>query len=72
MKLTSKEAEEARRRSAAYGHSMAIEGIHLTDEEKALFEEIHAQRMGYDEASEHVIKFLKRRYPVQEPTLAAE
>lgn len=49
MKLTPKQAKEARRAGLAYERSMAVERIHLTPEEKALVEQADRERMGYEE-----------------------
>jgi len=58
MKLTEKEAEEAKKRLEAYKHSCVIEGIHPTEEEEKLFKKIHDERMGYDEGVQFVEDYL--------------
>jgi hypothetical protein len=61
MKLTVEEAAEARRRRLEYEHSMAIEGIHLTAEEKSVFDEIERLRLGHDDAFRFVEDWLRKK-----------
>jgi len=69
MKLKIEEAEEARRRGREYERSMAIEGIHLTDEEKALVDEADRRRLGYDEGLAFAEDWLRRRGLIPDPTV---
>lgn len=61
MKLTAKEAAEARIRRREYEHSMAIEGIHLTAEESAVFDEIERLRLGHDDAVRFAEDWLRKK-----------
>jgi hypothetical protein len=71
MKLTRKEAEEARKRRLAYEHSMAIEGIHLTDEEKALLDQADRERMGYEEGIRFAEDWLRKKGVIPDHTANA-
>lgn len=61
MKLTVEEAKQARLRRREYEHSMAIEGIHLTDEERAVFDEIERLRLNHDDAIRYAEDWLRKK-----------
>lgn len=56
-RLTEKEAAEAQMRRRAYEANMAVEGIVLTEEERAWIDQLDTERMGYEEG----LAFLKAR-----------
>lgn len=57
-KLSKIEAELAKKRYKDYIASMAIEGIHLTKEERAILDDIYARGIGYEEALKEVEAWL--------------
>ena len=61
MKLTDREAAEARQRRLDYQHSLAIEGIFLTPEEKAVLEYVDRERMGYEEAVQYGLEWCRKQ-----------
>lgn len=61
MKLTPKEAAEARERRMAYEANMAIEGLHIAPEDKAIIDQLDDQRIGYGEGVALVMKHLRKR-----------
>jgi len=71
-KLTPKEAAEARQRGLDYEHSMAIEGVELTPNEKLIFERIDRERMGYEEGIRFVTEWCLREGLIQENCETAE
>lgn len=60
--LTEAEAAAARERGLEYEASMAIEGIFLTEEEKAFVDKLDDDRIGYEEAVDLAIKWLEKTY----------
>lgn len=65
MKLSPKEAEEAKKRGQDYEHSMAIEGIYLTPEEKEVVKNIDNEGMGYEEGIQFAIQWLKDKEVIE-------
>lgn len=61
MKLSPKEAAEARERALAYEANMAIEGMVLDAEGRALADRIDAEGVGYEEGVRMVLDDLRRR-----------
>jgi len=63
-KLTDAELAEIRRRRPGVRVSLACEGMYLTDEEKALFEQIDRERLTPDQSAQRLIEFYraKRRH----------
>jgi hypothetical protein len=60
-KLPFKEAADARKRGNAYEYSLAIEGLFLHPEDKAVIEVIERERMDYDHAVQYMIDHLKKK-----------
>ena len=62
-RLTDVEVAEIRRRRAGVRASLACEGMRLTAEEEALFDQMDAERLTPDEAAKRFIEFsrMKRR-----------
>jgi hypothetical protein len=61
MKLTPKEAAEARERRLAYEANMAVEGIFIDPQSRALFDRMDAECVGYEEGVQMVLDDLCRR-----------
>lgn len=61
MKLSKRDAEDARGRALAYEANMAIEGLELSAEGRALADRMDAEGVGYQEGVELVRADLKRR-----------
>ena len=76
MKLSPKEAAEARARALAYEANMAVEGLVLTPEGRALADHIDANGIGYEEGRQMILDDLRRRGIIPgdqtKPVLAAE
>jgi len=76
MRLTEQEAREARERAMAYEANMAVEGLGLTPEGRALADHIDANAIGYEEGRQMVLDDLRRRGIIADdrtnPALAAE
>ena len=77
MKLSPKEAAEARARALAYEANMAVEGLHIHPDDRAFIDQIDADAVGHDEA----MAMIEARYrklgiiPEQDdgkPAIAAE
>jgi len=62
-RLTKAEVAEIRRRRPGVRASLACEGLHLTAEEEALFEEMDRERLSADERAARIVEFnrAKRR-----------
>ena len=62
-RLTDSELAEIRRRRPGVRASLACEGMYLTAEEEALFEQMDRERLTPDEAAQRIIQFnrAKRR-----------
>ncbi len=62
-RLTDSELAEIRRRRRGVRASLACEGMYLTAEEEALFEQMDRERLTPDEAAQRIIQFnrAKRR-----------
>ena len=71
-RLSEKEAAEARKRGLDYEHSLAIEGLALSPEAKAMVDHVDAERMGYEEAIEHGTNWLRERGLIPVQSEAAE
>ena len=56
-RLTDAELAEIRRRRPGVRASLACEGMHLTAEEEALFDEMDKERLAPDECAERIIQF---------------
>ena len=61
MKLTAREAAEARQRRLDYEHSLAIEGIVLTDEQRERLNHLDAERMDVEEGVRHILECARLR-----------
>ncbi|MCC6918843.1 MAG: hypothetical protein IT548_06535 [Alphaproteobacteria bacterium] len=61
MKLTPEEAAAARARALAYEANMAVEGLVLTPEGRALADKIDAEGTGYEEGVQMVLDDLRKR-----------
>jgi hypothetical protein len=62
-RLTDAELAEIRRRRPGVRASLACEGLYLTAEEEALFEEMDRERLTADQRAERIVQFnlAKRR-----------
>ena len=58
-KLTDEELAEIRRRRPGVRASLAVEGMYLTAEEEALFEQMDAERLGGDDSAARIIEFCR-------------
>jgi hypothetical protein len=56
-RLTDAEIAEIRRRRAGVRASLACEGMHLTAEEEALFDQMERERLTPDEGAKRIIEF---------------
>ena len=75
MKLSSKDAREARERRLAYEANMAIEGLHLHPDDQELLDQLDTDGVGYEEGVERMKAQLRERgvIPAEEgPSVAAE
>lgn len=75
-RLTPREAREARARALAYEANMAIEGLSLTPEGRALADYIDANGLSFEEGKQLILADLRRRGIIPDcldaPALAAE
>jgi hypothetical protein len=60
-KLTDAELAAARYNRAQGEASLACEGIHLTAEEKALFDDFERQRLSHEERRRRLIEFYRQK-----------
>jgi hypothetical protein len=60
-RLTDAELAAAKRNRAAMEASLACEGIHLTAEEKALFDQFEHERLPHDECRRRLIAYSRER-----------
>jgi hypothetical protein len=60
-RLTDSELAEIRRRRAGVRASLACEGMYLTAEEEALFEQMDRERLAPDEAAQRIIEFSRTK-----------
>lgn len=60
-KLNKKEAEAARKRSEDYIANMAVEGLEMHPEDRALLDKVNAEGVGYEEAIEMAKEQLRKR-----------
>ena len=70
-RLTDAELAEIRRRRPGVRTSLACEGMHLTADEEALFEQMDRERLTADERAQRIIQFArsKRRKKAPASTL---
>lgn len=61
MKLSGKEAAEAKKRGEAYENDLAIEGIFLDAADREIIDTIEREGMGYDEGVRYATQRLRRR-----------
>jgi hypothetical protein len=61
-RLTDSEVAEIRRRRPGVRASLACEGMYLTAEEEALFEQMDRERLTPDEAAQRIIQFSRARH----------
>jgi len=60
-RITDSELAEIRRRRPGVRASLACEGMYLTAEEEALFEQMDRERLTPDEAAQRIIQFSRAR-----------
>ncbi len=60
-RLTDAELAEIRRRRPGVRASLACEGMYLTAEEEALFEQMDRERLSPDEAAQRIIQFTRAK-----------
>jgi hypothetical protein len=66
-KLSEAEIAEIRRRRPGVRASLACEGIYLTAEEEALFEQFDRERLGADERTRRIVDFIRTRRLAKTP-----
>jgi hypothetical protein len=59
-RLTDAELAEIRRRRPGVRASLACEGLYLTDEEEALFEQMDRERLTADQRAARIIEYYTR------------
>jgi hypothetical protein len=69
-RLSDAELAEIRRRRPGVRVSLACEGLHLTAEEEALFEQMDRQRLTADERAQHIIQFSRAKRRKKAPASA--
>lgn len=69
-RLTDAEIAEIRRRRPGVRASLACEGMHLTAEEEALFDEMERERLTPDEGAKRIIEFSRAKRRQKAPTPA--
>jgi hypothetical protein len=60
-RLTDKELAEIRRRRAGVRASLACEGLNLTADEEALFEQMDRERLSADERAVRIAEFARAK-----------
>ena len=60
-RLTDAELAEIRRRRPGVRASLACEGLYLTPEEEALFEQMDKERLTADQRAERIVQFHRAR-----------
>ena len=60
-RLTDAELAEIRRRRPGVRASLACEGMYLTAEEEALFEQMDRERLTPDEAAQRIVEFSRAK-----------
>jgi hypothetical protein len=60
-RLTDAELAEIRRRRPGVRASLACEGMHLTADEEALFEQMDRERLTADERAQRIIQFARAK-----------
>ena len=60
-RLTDEEVAEIRRRRPGVRASLACEGMQLTAEEEALFEQMDSERLTPDEAAKRIVEFSRTK-----------
>jgi len=60
-RLTDAELAEIRRRRPGVRASLACEGMHLTADEEALFEQMDRERLTADERAERIVQFARAK-----------
>ena len=60
-KLTDEELAEIRRRRPGVRVSLAIEGMYLSAEEEALFEQMDSERLGAEESAARITRFFREK-----------
>lgn len=63
-RLTDAELAEIRRRRPGVRVSLACEGLYLTPEEEALFEQMDRERLTADERAARIVEFSRARAAV--------
>ena len=66
-KLSDAELAEIRRRRPGVRASLACEGIYLTAEEEALFEEFDNERLTPDQRTERIVAFIRAQRLAKAP-----
>jgi hypothetical protein len=69
-RLTDAELAEIRRRRPGVRASLACEGMVLTAEEEALFEQMDKERLTPDECAQHIIQFSRAKRCQKAPASA--
>jgi hypothetical protein len=60
-RLTDAELAKIRRRRPGVRASLACEGMHLTPEEEALFDQMDRERLSPDEAAQRIREFMRAK-----------
>jgi hypothetical protein len=61
QRMTDAEIAEIRRRRPGVRASLACEGMHLTAEEEALFDQMDKERLTPDECAQRIIQFSRAK-----------
>ena len=69
MKLTDREAAEARHRRLDYEHSLALEGIVLTSEQRERLDQLDAMRMDVGEGVRHILRCARERGDIMDEVM---
>ena len=69
-RLSDSELAEIRRQRPGVRVSLACEGLHLTAEEEALFEQMDRERLTADERAERIIQFSRAKRRKKAPASA--
>jgi hypothetical protein len=67
LKLSDAELAEIRRRRPGVRASLACEGIYLTAEEEALFEQFDNERLTPDQRTERIVAFIRAQRLAKAP-----
>ena len=67
IRLTDGELAEIRRRRPSVRASLACEGLYLTSEEEALFEEMNRERLTADQCAARIVEYSRAKRRTKTP-----